>query len=105
MMSLGVKRRDAVRALLPLARQVLNNVERLGARAAWTGPLSRGDYGVIAAHFAALHRFPREYADAYEALNQLAARLLSRDPEDTISQLAKRHNKAKAANAAAGRHG
>ena len=105
MMSLGVKRRDAVRALLPLARQVLNNVERLGPRAAWTGPLSRGDYGVIAAHFAALHRFPREYAGAYEALNQLAARLLSRDPEDTISQLAKRHNKAKAATTAAGRHG
>jgi len=52
-----------------------------------------------------LHRFPREYAGAYEALNQLAARLLSRDPEDTISQLAKRHNKAKAATTAAGRHG
>jgi len=105
MMSLGVKRRDAVRALLHLTRQVLNNFERLGPKAAWTGPLSRGDYGVIAAHFAALHRFPREYPDAYDSLNQLAARLLSRDPEDTISQLAKVHNKAKAAATAAGRHG
>ena len=73
-------------------------------KAAWTGPLSRGDSGVIAAHFAALRGFPREYRNAYDSLNQLAARVLSRDPEDTISQLAKLHNQAKAATAA-GRHG
>jgi predicted short-subunit dehydrogenase-like oxidoreductase (DUF2520 family) len=84
MMSLGIKRRDAVRALLPLTRQVLNNFERLGPRAAWTGPLAREDYGVIAAHFAALRKFPREYRSAYDHLNQLAARVLSRDPEETI---------------------
>jgi predicted short-subunit dehydrogenase-like oxidoreductase (DUF2520 family) len=72
MMSLGVKRRDAVRALLHLTRQVLNNFQRLGPRAAWTGPLPRGDYGVIAAHFAALRGFPREYRNAYDSLNELA---------------------------------
>jgi predicted short-subunit dehydrogenase-like oxidoreductase (DUF2520 family) len=105
MMSLGVKRRDAVRAILPLTRQVLNNFQRLGPTAAWTGPLPRGDYGVIAAHFAALSKFPREYPYAYDSLNQLAARVLSRDPEDAISQLAKLHNEAKAATTAAGRHG
>ncbi|HLK05794.1 MAG TPA: Rossmann-like and DUF2520 domain-containing protein [Candidatus Acidoferrum sp.] len=87
MMSAGVKRRDAVRALLPLTRQVLDNFERVGARAAWTGPLAREDYGVIAAHLAALRRFPPEYARAYENLNRLAARVLSRDPDETISQL------------------
>jgi predicted short-subunit dehydrogenase-like oxidoreductase (DUF2520 family) len=87
MMSLGIKRRDAVRALLPLTRQVLDNFERLGPRAAWTGPLSRGDYGVIAAHFAALGNFPREYRGTYDQLNRLAARVLSRNPDETISQL------------------
>ena len=104
MMSLGVKRGDAVRALLHLTRQVLHNFQRLGPKAAWTGPLSRGDSSVIAAHFAALRGFPREYRNAYDSLNQLAARVLSRDPEDTISQLAKLHNQAKAATAT-GRHG
>jgi len=44
--SLGVKRREALKALLPLTRQVLENFERLGPRAAWTGPLARRDYGV-----------------------------------------------------------
>jgi len=87
MMSLGVKRRVAVRALLPLTRQVLDNFERVGARAAWTGPLAREDYGVIAAHLAALRKFPVEYADAYERLNRLAVRVLSRNPEHALSQL------------------
>jgi len=87
MMSLGVKRRIAVRALLPLTRQVLDNFEWIGARAAWTGPLAREDYAVIASHLAALHKFPAEYAAAYEHLNRLAARVLARDPDGTISQL------------------
>jgi predicted short-subunit dehydrogenase-like oxidoreductase (DUF2520 family) len=87
MMSIGIKRRDAVRALLPLTRQVLDNFERVGPRAAWTGPLARGDFAVIAAHERALRDFPAEYRLAYEQLNRLAARVLSQNPEATISRL------------------
>lgn len=87
MMSLGVKRQVAVRALLPLTRQVLDNFERVGARAAWTGPLAREDFGVIAAHLAALRKLPAEYAAAYEQLNRLAARVLASNPEHALSQL------------------
>jgi predicted short-subunit dehydrogenase-like oxidoreductase (DUF2520 family) len=87
MMSLGIKRRDALRALLPLTRQVLDNLERVGPRAAWTGPLARRDYGVIVAHGAALSDFPPEYRGAYEQLNRLAARVLSQSSEETISRL------------------
>ena len=87
MVSIGVKRREAVRALLPLARQVLDNFERVGARVAWTGPLARGDFEVIAAHEAALRDFPAEYRRAYEQLNRLAARVLSENPDQTISRL------------------
>jgi len=105
MMSLGIKRRDAVRALLPLTRQVLDNFERLGPRAAWTGPLARGDYGVIAAHFAALHNFPREYRNAYDHLNRLAARVFFHDPDAMVAQLDKLLTEQKAATAATGRHG
>jgi predicted short-subunit dehydrogenase-like oxidoreductase (DUF2520 family) len=77
LMSAGMKRGEAVRALLQLTRQVLENFERLGPRAAWTGPLARGDYGVIAAHLAAMKRLPREFSNAYAALNSLAALVLS----------------------------
>src|ERR1700726_2134992 len=77
LMSAGMKRSEAVRALLQLTRQVLENLERFGPRAAWTGPLARGDYGVIAAHLAAMKRLPREFFDAYVALNSLATLVLS----------------------------
>lgn len=85
--SLGMKRREALRALLPLTRQVLENEERLGARAAWTGPLARGDYQVISSHEAALRSFSEEYSAAYHALNNLAARVLTRNPEDVLATL------------------
>lgn len=85
--SLGMKRREAVRALLPLTRQVLENQERLGPRAAWTGPLARGDFHVVRAHEEALRSQDGEYLAAYRALNRLAARVLSRDPEATLAAL------------------
>jgi predicted short-subunit dehydrogenase-like oxidoreductase (DUF2520 family) len=85
--SLGIKRREALRALLPLTRQVLENEETLGPRAAWTGPLARGDYQVIAAHEKALRSYPQEYLAAYRALNRLSARVLARDPENMLREL------------------
>jgi predicted short-subunit dehydrogenase-like oxidoreductase (DUF2520 family) len=86
--SLGMKRREAVGALLPLTRQVLENQEILGPRAAWTGPLARGDYDVVVTHEQALRAYPEEYLAAYRALNRLAARVLARDPENMLRELA-----------------
>lgn len=73
----GFSRKHAVRALLPLARQTLANFERVGARAAWTGPLSRGDFTIVGRHLEALRRFPREYREAYEALSRLGVSILT----------------------------
>src|SRR6202163_484791 len=77
LMLTGMKRGEAVRALLQLTRQVLENFERLGPRAAWTGPLARGDRGVVAEHLASMKRLPREFSNAYAALNGLATLVLS----------------------------
>jgi predicted short-subunit dehydrogenase-like oxidoreductase (DUF2520 family) len=89
LISLGMGRREAVRALLPLTKQVLENFERLGPHAAWTGPLSRGDYKVVAAHLRALRDSPEEIATAYEALNRLAARVLAQDAPKMLGELEK----------------
>jgi len=89
LLSLGMKRSEAVRALLPLTRQVLENFEALGPRAAWTGPLSRGDFQVVRAHLEALKESPKEFAQAYEALNCLAASVLAKDPAGMFAGLAK----------------
>jgi predicted short-subunit dehydrogenase-like oxidoreductase (DUF2520 family) len=87
MTAAGMKRREAVRALLPLTRQVLENFERLGPRAAWTGPLSRGDYGVVAAHTEAMKDLPPEFAQAYKEVNRLAAVVLAKDSATMLAEL------------------
>jgi predicted short-subunit dehydrogenase-like oxidoreductase (DUF2520 family) len=89
MTAAGMKRREAVQALLPLTRQVLENFERLGPRAAWTGPLSRGDYGVVAAHTEAMKDLPPEFRQAYDAVNRLAAVVLAQDSEAMRAELEK----------------
>jgi predicted short-subunit dehydrogenase-like oxidoreductase (DUF2520 family) len=68
--TLGAERRQALRAVLPLVRGTLANVERLGIPAALTGPIARGDAATVAAHVAAL----RERAPELLALNLLLAR-------------------------------
>jgi predicted short-subunit dehydrogenase-like oxidoreductase (DUF2520 family) len=72
----GMTRSEAVGALLQLTRQVLDNFERLGPRAAWTGPLARGDWGTVYAHMTALGPLPAEFAAAYASLNDLAGIVL-----------------------------
>ena len=89
LMATGMKRREAIRALLPLTRQVLDNFEGLGARSAWTGPLARGDYSVIATHIRGMKDQPVEITEAYVALNRLAARVLSADPQKALAEIEK----------------
>jgi predicted short-subunit dehydrogenase-like oxidoreductase (DUF2520 family) len=87
LMSVGLKRGQATRALLALTRQVLENMEQLGPRTAWTGPLSRGDFRVVEAHLEALRELPHEFVQAVEALNQLTARVLAQDAEGMLAEL------------------
>ena len=86
-MASGMKRREAVCALLSLTRQVLEHYEKLGPRKAWTGPLSRHDYRVVAAHEEALQECRPEFLEAYRATCQLAVRVLSDDPDAMQKEL------------------
>jgi predicted short-subunit dehydrogenase-like oxidoreductase (DUF2520 family) len=97
LMSLGMKRTEAMRALLPMTKQVLQNYERLGPRAAWTGPLARGDYEVVAKHLNVLQQYSQEYRDAYDALNRLAELVLAHDAANNSPSVARvgEHKKAK----------
>ncbi|MEE8372818.1 MAG: DUF2520 domain-containing protein [Dehalococcoidia bacterium] len=52
----GVPAPDAVRALMPLLRGTLNNVENVGLPNCLTGPIARGDLGTIGKHLAALEQ-------------------------------------------------
>jgi predicted short-subunit dehydrogenase-like oxidoreductase (DUF2520 family) len=59
-------------AFAPLAEASLANVFGLGARAALTGPVARGDLTTVADH---LRELPPSERDAYRALAREAARL------------------------------
>jgi len=62
LVSLGMRRSEAVRALLPLTRQVLDNFKGLGPRAAWTGAtLAAAISKVVQAHLEALQELPQEF--------------------------------------------
>jgi predicted short-subunit dehydrogenase-like oxidoreductase (DUF2520 family) len=84
---LGFPRRRAVQTLLPLIKQMLDNFERLGPRAAWTGPVARGDSAVVAKHMKALRRYPPEFQQSYAALARLAAHVLSKQTGAKMRQL------------------
>jgi predicted short-subunit dehydrogenase-like oxidoreductase (DUF2520 family) len=63
-------------AFLPLVRGTVDNVDELGANAALTGPVARGDIETVARHLDAL---PDKERDAYRALVVEAERLAARD--------------------------
>jgi predicted short-subunit dehydrogenase-like oxidoreductase (DUF2520 family) len=87
LMTQGFKRRQAMRALLPLTRQTLDNFERVGPLAAWTGPLARGDFSTIERHVKALADFEPEYLEVYKTLSRLKAKVLAAQPGAMMKQL------------------
>jgi predicted short-subunit dehydrogenase-like oxidoreductase (DUF2520 family) len=68
---------DPVGAMLPLQRATLDNVERLGAAAALTGPASRGDASTIDRNLAAIADAAPDAVPAYAALARIALDLAS----------------------------
>lgn len=68
--ALGADRQAALRALVPLARGTLENVEALGIPGALTGPIARGDVRTVAGHLAALGDAAPELLDLYRLLGR-----------------------------------
>ena len=87
LISIGFTRERAMQTLVPLIRQIFDNIERIGPRAAWTGPLSRGDYAIVARHARALRAYPRNFQQSYAALSLLAGRLLAKNPADALKKI------------------
>lgn len=68
----GIPPEDALAALLPLMQSALRGLERRGLAGGLTGPIVRGDAGVVAAHLEAL---PEDVAPLYRMLSRRALRL------------------------------
>lgn len=75
----GVPENEALAALVPLMRGTLDNVEQLGAGAALTGPISRGDVDTVRLHLNRLSARDRELYCALGAETLRLARLAGLD--------------------------
>jgi predicted short-subunit dehydrogenase-like oxidoreductase (DUF2520 family) len=66
---LGVSRKDALAALLPLLRGTVDNVEKLGAAGGLGSAVARGDVGTIRRHLDALATKAPESLELYRMLS------------------------------------
>ena len=64
----GVPPEQSVRALLPLLKGTVRNIEAVGIPGCLTGPIARGDTGTIAKHLAALEKAAPEVLATYRQL-------------------------------------
>ncbi len=64
----GVSTAEATKALLPLLRGTLNNLENVGLPQCLTGPVARGDLGTIRSHLDALERAAPGLLSTYREL-------------------------------------
>lgn len=71
----GIDDADALAILLPLTRESIENVARLGPAAALTGPIARGDTEVVARQQAAIMNWDRDYGVLYQHLVLATQRL------------------------------
>ena len=54
--SAGIDKQDSLKALMPLIKGTVNNIERIGIPSALTGPVSRGDKGVVEGHLESISK-------------------------------------------------
>lgn len=66
----GIPEHEAGRALLPLLRGAVENLERLGLPRALTGPIARGDHGTVIRHLEAMRRENPELTALYCGLGR-----------------------------------
>jgi predicted short-subunit dehydrogenase-like oxidoreductase (DUF2520 family) len=64
----GLSREEAVRALAPLIKGTVNNIETIGLPDCLSGPISRGDTGTLKKHLAALGDNHDGITSAYKEL-------------------------------------
>lgn len=66
--ALGADNQEALKALLPLIKGTLRNIETLGTADALTGPIARGDVETIRGHVEAMRKRTPELLELYKHL-------------------------------------
>ena len=66
--SFGIPQEEAVKALLPLLKGTVRNIERVGIPGCLTGPIARGDVETVRKHMAALGKGHADKLDIYRVM-------------------------------------
>jgi predicted short-subunit dehydrogenase-like oxidoreductase (DUF2520 family) len=66
----GINRQVALKALMPLIKGTVKNIESLGIPSALTGPISRGDTGVVEDHLRVISKERPELLSLYAELGR-----------------------------------
>ena len=69
---LGISEDEGLKALLPLVRGTVENLEAVGLPTALTGPIARGDVGTVERHLMALSEVAPEILPVYKELARQA---------------------------------
>ncbi len=88
MKAIGIEESTGIKALLPLIRGTLTNIETFGPDRALTGPIARGDYETVKAH---LHAMDHEAEALYKHLGRATLEMAFPREMDTENVLALRH--------------
>ncbi len=77
---IGLQHEKALKALMPLIEGTVKNLKRLGTEKALTGPVARGDIGVLRRHLECMQREEKErLLKVYTALSVFALDLAESD--------------------------
>jgi predicted short-subunit dehydrogenase-like oxidoreductase (DUF2520 family) len=71
----GIERHDALKALMPLIKGTVKNIETLGIPLALTGPIARGDRDVIEDHLKIVLKERPELVKIYTELGRYTAKV------------------------------
>ena len=88
--ALGADKQEALKAVLPLIRGTLHNIETVGIPDALTGPIMRGDAQTVRDHLEAMQAESPELLGLYKELAKQTisvARDKGSIPEDTAEEL------------------
>ena len=85
----ALDRATATHIIEPIVRETLENVLELGTARALTGPIARGDYGVVENHLRALDAWDARVASIYRELGHIALDLARERGEADSAALGK----------------
>jgi len=100
--SFGIPQEEAVKALLPLLKGTVRNIERVGIPGCLTGPIARGDVETVRKHVTVLAKEEAEKMDIYRIMGlktleiALAKGRISLETAEEIRNLLNRPDEASA---------